>query len=202
MLFGDVVNEVSESERDPIPNGLDRYLGLDHIEPEYLFIERWGSLRDDEVSFTKRFRKGQVLFVKRRAYQRKTAVAEFDGICSGDILAFEPLGDRLIPELLPFIVQSNRFLDHALGTSSGSLSPRTRWSQLRDFEFVLPSVDKQNEMAKLLWAQENQIRSLRKARNACDVARKSLIAHLFQHGTSLEKTQKTCLLYTSPSPRD
>ena len=57
-----------------------------------------------------------MLFGKRRAYQRKVAVAEFDGICSSDILTFEPKGDLLIPELLPFIVQSDGFFEHALGT--------------------------------------------------------------------------------------
>jgi len=189
--FGDVVKEVNESERNPLTKGLDRYLGLDHIEPECLFVERWGSLRHDEVSFTKRFRKGQVLFVKRRAYQRKTAVAEFDGICSGDILAFEPRGEELIPDLLPFIVQSNRFLDHALGTSSGSLSPRTRWSQLRDFEFVLPAKDKQEHIAKVLWAHEDHLRALRSALKDAEVLRESLTTQLLQCGTKSEKTVKT-----------
>ena len=31
--------------------------------------------------------------------------------------------------------------EHALGTSAGSLSPRTRWSQLADYEFSLPPKD-------------------------------------------------------------
>ena len=32
------------------------------------------------------FQAGDVLFGKRRAYLKKVAVADFDGICSGDIL--------------------------------------------------------------------------------------------------------------------
>lgn len=115
----------------------------------------WGLFADGEISFTKRFRKGQVLFGKRRAYQRKVAVAEFDGICSSDILTFEPKDDALIPELLPFIVQSDGFFEHALGTSSGSLSPRTRWSQLQDYELALPPKDEQRRIADVLWAADN-----------------------------------------------
>jgi type I restriction enzyme S subunit len=91
--FGDVVRNVDESIRDPQNNGLERYVGLEHIDPESLHIQRWG-LISEGTSFTRRFRKGQVLFGKRRAYQRKVAVAEFDGLCSSDILVFEPKDDR------------------------------------------------------------------------------------------------------------
>lgn len=152
VKFGDVVKDVKESEKNPLDVGLDRYIGLEHIEPDNLHIKQWGDLNEDEVSFTKRFRKGQVLFGKRRAYQRKVAVAEFDGICSSDILTFEPKNNDLLPELLPFIVQSDSFFEHALDTSSGSLSPRTRWSQLKEFEFSLPPKDEQRRIAKLLVA--------------------------------------------------
>ena len=119
VQFGDVVKNVNETERVPLKAGLERFVGLDCLDPENLHINCWGMIADG-TSFTKRFRKGQVLFGKRRAYQRKVAVAEWDGICSGDILTFEPKNDKLLPELLPFIVQSDRFFEHALGTSAGS----------------------------------------------------------------------------------
>ncbi len=157
VRFGDVVRDVNEAERNPVAAGLERFVGLEHIEPENLHLKQWGMLADSEISFRKRFRKGQVLFGKRRAYQRKVAVAEFDGICSSDILTFEPKGDALIPELLPFIVQSDGFFKYALGTSSGSLSPRTRWSQLQDYEFPLPPKDEQRHIADILWVTDEAI---------------------------------------------
>jgi type I restriction enzyme S subunit len=159
VRFGEVVRDVNEAERSPLDAGLERFVGLEHIEPENLHLKQWGLLADGEISFTKRFRKGQVLFGKRRAYQRKVAVAEFDGICSSDILTFEPKGDVLSPALLPFIVQSEGFLEHALGTSSGSLSPRTRWSQLQDYEFPLPPKDEQRRIAEILWAADESVES-------------------------------------------
>src|SRR5215813_13897116 len=88
VRFGDVVRNVDINERDPLANGLERYIGLEHINPESLHIKRWGQI-EDGTSFTRKFVQGQVLFGKRRAYQRKVAVAEFNGICSGDILVFE-----------------------------------------------------------------------------------------------------------------
>jgi len=153
VRFGDVVCNVREIERDPLAAGIERYVGLEHMEPENLQIKSWGLVAEG-TTFTQRFRRGQVLFGKRRAYQRKVAVAEFDGICSGDILVFESKDDRLLPELLPFIVQSEGFFANALRTSSGSLSPRTRWRDLAAYEFPLPPLEAQRRIADILWAAD------------------------------------------------
>lgn len=159
VRFGDVVRNVDTYERSPLENGIERYVGLDHLDPESLHIKRWGNVVDG-TTFTRKFIPGQVLFGKRRAYQRKAAVAEFEGICSGDILVFEPSNGELLPELLPFIVQSDGFFNHALGTSAGSLSPRTKWKDLADYEFALPPRDEQSRIAEILRAADEAVESL------------------------------------------
>lgn len=153
VRFGDVVRNVDETVRDPQTCGLERYVGLEHIDPESLHILRWGLIADG-TTFTRRFRRGQVLFGKRRAYQRKVAVAEFDGLCSSDILVFEPKDERLLPDLLPFICQTESFFEHALDTSAGSLSPRTKFKELARYEFPLPPLDEQHRIAEILWAAD------------------------------------------------
>ncbi len=175
VRFGDVVRDVNEAERNPLEAGLERFVGLEHIEPENLHIKKWGNLADGAVSFTKRFRKGQVLFGKRRAYQRKVAVPTFDGICSSDILTLEPKSADLLPELLPFIVQSDGFFEYALDTSSGSLSPRTRWSQLQDYEFPLPPKEEQRNIADTLWAADDVIEASKACREALRVMRSRFV---------------------------
>jgi type I restriction enzyme S subunit len=95
-----------------------------------------------------------VLFGKRRAYQRKVAVAEFDAVVSADIYVLVPKNDSLIPELVPFLCLSERFFQHAVGTSAGSLSPRTNWSSLASFEFDLPPLDQQRRISEILWAAD------------------------------------------------
>jgi type I restriction enzyme S subunit len=124
-------------------------VGLEHLEPSDLRIRSWGNVADG-VTFTNRFRPGHVLFGKRRAYQRKVAVAEFDGICSSDIYVFEPADGRLLSDLLPFICQTEGFFEHALKTSAGSLSPRTNWSSLADYEFDLPPIEEQRSRVSVL----------------------------------------------------
>lgn len=171
VTFGDVVENVNMVERDPVSNGIERIVGLEHIDPENLHIRRWSSV-EEGTSFTRKFVPGQTLFGKRRAYQRKVAFAEFEGICSGDILTFEPKSaDALLPELLPFICQTDAFFEHALNTSAGSLSPRTSWSALQDFQFPLPPLDEQKRIAEILWAADEAVEMMKKAIEALNQAR-------------------------------
>lgn len=184
--FGDVVRNVDVSERSPLENGIDRYVGLDHLDPESLHIKRWGNVANG-TTFTRKFKPGQVLFGKRRAYQRKAAVAEFEGICSGDILVFEPANGELIPELLPFIVQSDGFFNHALGTSAGSLSPRTKWKDLADYEFALPPRNEQQRIVEILWATETLVRELESALISADRFQETSLAELLSKGVGNRK---------------
>ena len=156
VRFGDVVKLNTDKVADPQGEGLERYVGLEHLEPGDLRVRRWG-LVEEGTTFTNYFRPGQVLFGKRRAYQRKVAVADFDGVCSGDIYVFETKDPKvLLPELLPFICQTDAFFDYAVGTSAGSLSPRTNWTSLAKYEFGLPGLEEQHRMLDVLWAAENQ----------------------------------------------
>lgn len=154
VKFGDVVRNVNENSRDLEADGIDRVVGLDHLDPGSLRLVRWDKVADlsDGTTFTRRFKPGQVLFGKRRAYQRKVAVPDFEGVCSGDILVFEPADKRMLADFLPYLVQSDGFFDHALGTSAGSLSPRTKWAELAKFECALPPVEVQQQLAALLSA--------------------------------------------------
>ncbi len=157
VTLGDIAQSLTIATKDPLSEGLERYVGLEHIEPGSIHIKSWGNVADG-TTFTRVFRKGQVLFGKRRAYQKKAAMAEFDGICSGDILVCEAIKDAVVPELLPFIVQSDRFFEHAIKTSAGSLSPRTKFKDLAKFSFKLPAKPAdQKRIADLLWSIDSSI---------------------------------------------
>ncbi|NLA35779.1 MAG: hypothetical protein GX868_08825 [Actinobacteria bacterium] len=150
VAFGDVVRNANETVKDAAALGIDRVVAMEHMDPGKLAIARWGEVANG-TTFTRRVRPGQTLFGKRRAYQRKVAFAEFDAICSGDIYTFEADETQLRGEFLPFLVQSDAFFDHALDTSAGSLSPRTHWRDLANFQFNLPPLDEQKRIADLMW---------------------------------------------------
>ncbi len=159
VAFGDVVRLSKARVADPEAAGIERVVGLEHIEPGDLRIRRWGEVADG-TTFTTLFKPGQVLFGKRRAYQRKVAVADFEGVCSGDIYVLEPANDQLMPELLPFLCQTDAFFDHAVGTSAGSLSPRTNWTSLAGFEFLLPPIQEQARLVECLHAVDVSLAGL------------------------------------------
>lgn len=126
-----------------------RFVGLENIEPEDFTIKTWGNI-EDGTTFTKRFQKGDVLFGKRRAYLKKVAVADFDGICSSDILVLRAKQDKMIPELLPFYISAEPFIQYAVSTSAGSLSPRTKWKDLGELEVAIPDLETQKKILTVM----------------------------------------------------
>ena len=99
-----------------------------------------------------RFRKGDIIFGRRRAYQRKLAVAEMDGICSAHAMVVRAKPDMVLPEFLPFLMMSDKFMNRAVEISVGSLSPTINWTTLKLEEFDLPPLDQQRRIAEILWA--------------------------------------------------
>lgn len=189
VRFGDVVRLNRERVADPVAEGVERYVGLEHLTPEDLRIRSWGLVAEG-TTFTNYFRPGQVLFGKRRAYQRKVAVADFSGVCSGDIYVFESKDPQvLLPELLPFICQTEGFFSYAVSTSAGSLSPRTNWTQLANYEFALPPLEEQRRIAKLLVQIEDLLESMKRLDDATGTLVESIVEdflHFFEHNGRLQ----------------
>lgn len=190
VKLGDVAIEHKETckgSKDGYP-----IVGLEHLVPEEVTLTAWDEGSDN--TFTKMFRKGNVLFGRRRAYLKKAAVAPFDGICSGDITVIEAIPDRILPMLLPFIIQNDELFDFAVGKSAGSLSPRVKWEHLKNYEFELPDMDKQRELAELLWAMDATKKSYQKLIAATDELVKSQFIELFskEKGWPLVKLKALC----------
>jgi type I restriction enzyme S subunit len=58
---------------------------------------------------------------------------------------------------LPLVVQSADFMSHAIATSAGSLSPRTKWSDLAKYQFRLPSLKDQENIIEIISAIDKTI---------------------------------------------
>ena len=128
------------------------------------------------------FKPGDILFGTRRAYQRKVGVAEFDGMCSGDMLwCCEPRPDVVLPEFLPFFMQSDLFMDRAVEISVGSLSPTINWKTMAEFEFALPPMDEQQRIVELLAMRHRAMRS--EAASGAAAAQRCLLARCFDAAT-------------------
>lgn len=147
VKLGEVAKEYKATVKDTANLPV---VGLEHLIPGQVELTQWSE--DVDNTFTKGFKKGQMLFGRRRAYLKKAALAPFDGICSGDITVIEAIPDKIMPELLPFVIQNENLFDFAVEKSAGSLSPRVKWEHLRNYEFELPDMAHQGELVELLWA--------------------------------------------------
>ena len=97
---------VNDRIDDPAEAYVEYYVGLEHLDSESLTIRRWGAPSD--VDATKlRFWAGDIIFGRRRVYQRKLAVADFDGICSAHAMVLRAKPAVALPEFLPFFMQSD-----------------------------------------------------------------------------------------------
>ena len=193
------LGDVAVEHKETCKNNKNGYpiVGLEHLIPEEITLSNWDEGSDN--TFTKVFRKGNVLFGRRRAYLKKAAVAPFDGICSGDITVIEALPDKILPELLPFIIQNDALFDYAVGKSAGSLSPRVKWEHLQNYEFELPELSKQKELADILWAMDETKKSYQKLIFATDELVKSQFmeqfASLIKDDTKCSTIENVCTLF-------
>ena len=156
----------------------EHYIGLEHIDGECLYISRWGS---DVAPIGEKLvmRKGDILFGKRRAYQRKVAIAPIDGIFSAHGLVLRPKEDVVDKDYFPFFMSSNQFLDRAVQISVGGLSPTINWKDLARQEFTLPSLSEQKVLADKLWAAYRVKESYKKLLAATDDMLKAKFMEMF-----------------------
>jgi len=154
--FSAIAASITERVDDPSASGVKRYVGLEHLDPESTTIRRWGSPSDVEATKL-RFYPGDVIYGRRRAYQRKLGVAEFDGICSAHALVLRAKPDVCLREFLPFFLQSDAFHQRALDISVGSLSPTINWKTLAVQEFALPPIAAQLRIVEVMEAADQSV---------------------------------------------
>ena len=185
VKFGDVAFEPKESAKDAVKEGIEHVVGLEHIKTGDIHLRHSNSI-DKSTTFSKKFSPGDLLFGRRRAYLKKDAQAQFTSICSGDIIVMRAK-DALMPELLPFIVNNDKFFDWAITHSAGGLSPRCKFKDLANYEFLLPPMEQQAEIAKLLWAADTLIDNSQKVLNSLILLDLTLLKFHFYDDSSSKR---------------
>ena len=165
----------SVAKKKPTAEDAAHYIGLEHIDPGCFVVSRWGG---DVAPIGDKLlmKKGDVLFGRRRAYQRKVAIAPFDGIFSAHGMVLRPKTDVVDEKFFPFFILSYQFMNEAIRISVGGLSPTINWGTLKNCEFDLPPMDEQKKLAELLWAANDLKESYKKAITATDEMLKAKFA--------------------------
>lgn len=168
----------STAKKKPTEEDKDTYIGLEHLDSDCLYVTRWGA--DAAPTGEKLLmKKGDVLFGKRRAYQRKVGIAPFDGIFSAHGMVLRPNEEIIDKDFFPFFISSDQFMERAVRISVGGLSPTINWKDLRVQEFILPSIEEQRILADKLWAAYRLKESYKKLLTATQEMVKSQFIEMF-----------------------
>ena len=178
----------STEKKKPVEEDRFTYLGLEHLDSGSLKVTRFGT---DVAPIGEKLvmRKGDVLFGKRRAYQKKVAIAPFDGIFSAHGMVLRPKKDVVDRDFFPLFISSDYFLDAAIKISVGSLSPTINWRDLKELEFELPDLETQKRLAAVLWAMNETMDSYKALISATDELVKSQFMEQFVIEAPYERTR-------------
>ncbi len=168
----------SVEKRIPTEDDKANYIGLEHLESGSLSVSTWGSavsLKGEKIVM----RKGDVLFGKRNTYLRRASIAPHDGLFSAHGMVLRPKPEVIDPSFFPFFVNSDEFFNSTIRISVGSLSPTVNWKDMKELEFDLPPIEKQRELAELLWAANDLKESYKKLITASDEMLKAKFREMF-----------------------
>ncbi len=131
------------------------------------------------------FKQGDVLFGKLRPYLEKYYEAEFDGKCTGEILAFNPV--RIASRFLFYCVGSRWFIERCNALAYGAKMPRVSWpTQLSQFDIPLPPSMEQQRIAAYLDAScaaiDAAVSAKRRQLETLDALRKEAITRAITRG--------------------
>ncbi|MCO7023840.1 restriction endonuclease subunit S [Vibrio paracholerae] len=184
VRFGDIAEHIS-IRVNPVAGDEKKYIGLEHLDSGNLTVKRWGSevvLKGQKL----KIKKGDILFAKRNAYLKRVALAPFDGIFSAHGMVIRPLNGLVLPEFLPFFMQSDAFMDRAIAISEGSLSPTIKWNTLSRQYFAIPSINEQRSLLTTL-KKFDQVLQLKESLHSSVLELKRIMISKFFSKKFLEK---------------
>jgi restriction endonuclease S subunit len=176
--FDEIAEKISERV-DPSTTELEVYVGLEHLDAESIHIRRKGTPADVKGEKLRCY-PGDIIFGKRRAYQRKAALIDFHGICSAHSFILRANPEIIDPKLFPFFLHSDQFMHRAVDISVGGLSPTINWRELKHQEFLLPPKDQQAQIAELLWAMDEVVEGKIQLEKKLFFAKKSTLKKVFK----------------------
>ena len=156
-----------------IQTGSDQLINVKSARAEELKSGKY--LFDDQI----------ILYSKIRPYLRKVARPDFSGLCSADVYPLST-SSTLDRNFLFHLLLSSRFTKYAIAGSDRAGMPKVNRKHLFDFEFPLPSYDRQQQAACRIDEALEKIRKIRERTEAKLPALSHLRSSLLQNAFSGE----------------
>ena len=198
---------------DRFNTDLEYYVGGEHYDYASIAIYNKGLLKSEKGStlgfkFHFPFKKGDTLFMARNPHLKKAGMVTYDGICSDASYVLRTKDPEvLLPEFLPLIIQNDLFWAFFEANKSGSVNYLMNWKEMRNYEFELPSIERQKAIADMIWAAERTRKAYIKLIEATDELVKSQFIEMFgdlrtnSKGLKLKPLSELILIERGGSPR-
>ena len=191
VKFEDVATRVN-TRKDRLNTSLLYYVGGEHIESNEMLVQGCGLIKGSTIGpmFYCGFKKGDILLVSRNPHLRKASMVEFDGICSEKTFVLGTKDSKvLLQEFLALVMQSDDFWNYCEEHKSGGVNYFLNWSTLAKYEFYLPSIQEQKEIADKVWSAYRLKESYKKLLVATDEMVKSQFIEMFENVESYCKLE-------------
>jgi type I restriction enzyme S subunit len=135
------------------------------------------------------FEKGDVIFSKLRPYLRKFLFANFDGVCTTEILVLKTEKD-IFNKFLYHLVQSEKIIE-AANLSTGTKMPRAEWKTVAATQIAIPTLSEQTAITQILSDMDSDILALETQRNKTLAIKQGMMQELLTGKTRLISIQPT-----------
>ena len=176
--LGDVAT-LRPSQQDSNTDNDLPYVGLKHIANGGTLIGTGAA--GDYISLKTRFEAGDTLFGKLRPNLRKVVRAPFNGMSSTEILAIAARSPA-DKNFLSYVLRSDPMHNHAMQGITGTKMPRTSWSHMKNYGFLLPPLREQRAIAAVLDSIDEAIERTETVIAATEQLRDSLLHELLTLG--------------------
>lgn len=158
--------------------------GISKTSNEFISLEniesRTGNHVITETDYSncsgKIFKKGDLLINKLRPYLAKSYLAEFDGVCTGEIEVISGFWGNI--DYLKYYTLSSKYIDLVNSSTYGTKMPRANWNFIKNMLIPNISVEKQTNVV-------NNINNINDKINQVIQYRKQIIEKLEEYKKSL-----------------
>lgn len=195
VKLGDVASEYSVRCDMPSESEYDDFVGSNCIDQYDFNVGRTSDAKQVN-SAQKLFKKGDYLLVRRSLYgsdfRERAPRATFDGVCSADILTIRENNEVIADGFLIYVLYQKELWDFIVANSTGSLTRRIKWNQLKDYEFDLPPLEEQKVLADKLWAAYRLKEGYKKLLAATDEMVKSQFIEMYRRSHKEMTLESIC----------
>ena len=126
-----------------------------------------------------------ILLGNIRPYLKKAWLAEFDGVCSTDVLVLHPL--KIEPSYFKYLICRDKFFTYVMSSAKGSKMPRGDKAFIMDMTISFPSINEQKKLVSMLMLIDTLISKQEKLVDEIKLYKRGLINQIFDNKLSFSK---------------